>query len=733
MSQTSPPYRPRRASLYTQPPTSPRAPRGRRGLRWLAWVGLIGVMVASTVMLYVFWTVKDLPDPGQAKILGGSVYVYDRNGQQIAQLNSNGEYYQVLTLQQMGRMGPLATLAAEDRTFYSHGPIDYASTTRAIGSDVLRRGTTQGGSTITQQLVKISLLTPQQSVFRKMQEAVLATAMEGKYSKDKILEMYLNRVNYGHNAYGLGAATRVYFGATMTPDRLSPGQAAFLAGLINGPAYYDPQLYYDRAKQRQLYVLEGMVKMGALTQPQADQAAQENIQAELKFDQSFMKTQAPHFVTYVVGQAEKMLGADVVQQGLAIYTTLDLGLQAKAQQSVTNGVKALSREGVNNGDLLAANPKTGEILAFVGSADYYNTAIGGQTDRIEEPRQPGSSFKPYTFEAALKDQKINLSTALQDTSAEARAIPGYGTTPPVDFDNSYMGNITARRSLLLSRNIPALQVGQMEGIDNVIGLAHSMGVQSKLNSVPSTAIGASEVTMLDQVQGYQVFANQGQLMPLMAITKIMGVHGDTLFQQAPGQQAPVAGQPLRIGNPISAADAFLVTDALKQYQSQWGLGWRPQMAGKSGTTGGANTGATHPDAWMMGYNPNIVVGAWAGNTAANGRGRLVSTFGTEVGQRVLASFINGLPTTITSVPWYTPPAGITTGYGCGYREYYLTGASQTTGCFRNQPVAPTQNGTGNQNGNRGSGNGNGNGNGNGLPGAVPTALVPPIVNNNGNG
>jgi membrane peptidoglycan carboxypeptidase len=734
MSQTPPPYRPRRASLYTQPSTSPRSPR-RRGLRWLAWVGLVGVMVASTLMLYVFWTVKDLPDPGQTKILGGSVYVYDRNGQQIAQLNSNGQYYQQLPLQKMGRTGPLATLAAEDRTFYRHGAIDYAATARAIGSDILHRGATQGGSTITQQLVKISLLTPQQSVFRKMQEAVLATAMEGKYSKDKILEMYLNRVNYGHNAYGLGAATKIYFGNTMTPDRLSPGQAAFLAGLINGPAYYDPQLYYDRAKQRQLYVLDGMVKMGVLTQPQAEQAAQENIQAELKFDQSFARTQAPHFVTYVIGQAEKMLGADVVQQGLAIYTTLDLGLQAKAQQSVTNGVKALSREGVNNGDLLAANPKTGEILAFVGSADYYNTAIGGQTDMIEAARQPGSSFKPYTFEAALKDQKINLSTSLQDTAAEARAIPGYQQRPPVDFDNSYMGNITARRSLLLSRNIPALQVGQMEGIDNVISVARSMGVQSQLKSVPSTAIGGSEVTMLDQVQGYQVFANQGQLMPLTAITRIMGVHGDALFQQTPGQQAPVAGQPLRIGNPISAADAYLVTDTLKQYQYQWGLGWRPQMAGKSGTTGGATGGATHPDAWMMGYNPNIVVGAWAGNTVANGPGRPVSTFGTEVGQRVLASFINGLPTTITSVPWYAPPAGITTGYGCGYREYYLTGASQTTGCVRTQTVAPIQNGNGNQNGNQGNGNGNGNGNGsgNGRPAAVPTALVPPIVNNNGNG
>src|SRR2546427_5700514 len=181
----------------------------------------------------------------------------------------------------MGKWGPLATVAAEDGNFYTHGAIDYPAAARAIGSDLLHRGVTQGGSTISQQLVKISLLTPQQSIFRKMQEAVLAQALENKYSKDKILEMYLNRVNYGHNAYGLGAATRIYFGAAKTAADLTTGQAAFLAGLINGPAYYDPSLYFDRAKQRQLYVLDGMLKMGALSQQAADEAAQENIQAEL--------------------------------------------------------------------------------------------------------------------------------------------------------------------------------------------------------------------------------------------------------------------------------------------------------------------------------------------------------------------------------------------------------------------------------------------------------------------
>jgi membrane peptidoglycan carboxypeptidase len=636
----------------------------------VGWVALLAVVLTTGVFTYVIWTVRDLPDPGQTNILGGSIYVYDRNGRQIELRNSNGQYYQVLKLQQMGRWGPLATLAAEDRNYYRHGAIDYPATARAIGSDLLHHGAVQGGSTITQQLVKISLLTPQQSIFRKMQEAVLAQAMEDKYSKDRILEMYLNRVNYGHNAYGLGAATRVYFGAAKSPADLTSGQAAFLAGLINGPAFYDPALYFDRAKQRQLYVLDGMVRMGALTQAQADQAAQENIQAELKFDQSFAQSLAPHFVNYVMGQLDTLLGPDVVQKGgLAVTTTLDLDLQAKAQQAVASGVAALRYTGVNNGDLLAANPKTGEILSFVGSADYYNNSIGGQFDVIEDGhRQPGSSFKPYVFEAALKDHRITLSTTLQD-----RPTTFPGDYKPLDFDNAFFGNMPARRALVLSRNVPAVEVGQMEGIDNVVSLAHSMGIKSKLNSVPSTAIGTSEVTMLEHLQGYQTFADGGTLMPLMSITQVKDAQGNTLFQQTPGQQAGVS-------HPITPADAYLITDTLKAYQSQWSLGWRRQMAGKSGTTSGATTGSSHKDAWMMAYNPDIVVGAWAGNTEAGGPGKTINTFGTQVGQRVLASFINGLPASMRD--WYSQPPGIVSGSGCGGggREIYLSDAPQGIGC-----------------------------------------------------
>lgn len=673
MSQAAPYARPRRASRYGRP-----RPPGRFR-RYVGWVALALIVLVSGFIGYVLWTLRELPDPGQQPVLGRSIVVYDGQGREVAQRNSEGQYYEELRLQDMGPYGPTATLAAEDRNFYHHGPIDYAAVARAALADVLHRSAEQGGSTITQQLVKISVLTPQRSVMRKAQEAVLATAMEQRYSKDRILEMYLNRVFYGHNAYGLGAATRVYFGSGKQTKDLTVGEAAFLAGLINGPSYFDPQLHYDRARDRQLYVLDGMVKTGAITQAQADQAAQENIQAELKFDQSLGSSLAPHFVDWVLGQLEQRFGANAVQNGgFKVYTTLDLDLQARAQQAVTNGVARMKGLDINNGDLMAADPKTGAILAWVGSADYYDAPIGGQYDVITAGRQPGSSFKPYVYEAALRDHRITLGTTVHDVPTD------FGGYRPSDYDNRFLGNMTAARALLLSRNVPAIEVAQKEGIQNVIALAHQMGVKSDLQPVLPTAIGGSEITMWDNVQGYQVFADQGTLMPLMAITKITDAQDGVLFQAVPGRQAGIA-------HPISPAEAYLITATLKGYPGYWDLGWKRQMAGKSGTTD-ASTG--HRDAWMMGYNPDIVVGAWAGNTAAGAGGKPISAFGVDVGARVLASFINSLPASMSD--WYQQPSGVVTGSGCpgsgSSTTLYLAGTQGGVNCPTPAPV-PTANPT----------------------------------------
>ena len=665
----------------------PPAGRGRGGWlrRYGPYVALALVVLVSGVLGYVLFTLRDVPDPGKAPTLSRTVTVFDRKGRVIETRNAAGEFYVKLKLAQMGDMSRYATLAAEDRDFYQHPAVDFGRTAVAAASDVLHRGNLQGGSTITQQLVKISVLTPQRSVFRKMQEATLAFGLESQYSKDQILEMYLNRVFYGHNAYGIGAATRVYFGSGKQPTDLTAGQAAFLAGLINGPSYYDPQVNYDGAKQRQVYVLAGMVKKGWLTQTQADQAAQEDIKSELKYDVSAFKSQAPHFVSYVIGVVEAQLGAEAQQGDLNINTTLDLDLQALAQRSVATAVAnaRLQREGVNNADLMAVKPDTGEILAYVGSADINNADIAGPVDVIQSERQPGSTFKPYVYEAALKNHTITLASTLHDVPTD---FNGY---KPRDWDYPhFMGDITPRTALVQSRNVTAVEAAQMVGIDNVIKQAQSQGIASKLQPYLTTAIGGSEITMFEQMQGYQAFANQGTMMPLMGVTKVTDSDGTVRYEQHAGSQP-------NISHPMSAAEAYLVTDVLKDYSKTWGLGWRRPMAGKSGTTGANDE--YHRDAWMMAYSPDIVVGGWAGNTSPNtvnnGAGYCpssqphcsnpgsVSAFGTEVGTIMLAPFINGLPGSMSD--WYKKPDGIVGGNGCGgssASEIFLTGTQGNTNC-----------------------------------------------------
>jgi membrane peptidoglycan carboxypeptidase len=433
-----------------------------------------------------------------------------------------------------------------------------------------------------------------------------------------------------------------------------------LAGLLQAPSAYDPQLHFDAAKGRQQYVLKAMTQIHAISQDEADRASQEDLKSQLKYDTSFRQSGAPHFVDYVIERLEAEYGAASVQQGgLAVYTTLDPALQALAERSVRDGVASLAGMGVNNGDLLAVRPSTGEVLAWVGSADYSNADIGGQFDVVRSPRQPGSSFKPYDYEAALRDKKITLASCVVDQPTN---FNGY---TPLDFDNRFMGRMSARQALVLSRNVPAVEVAQKEGINNVISLAHQMGVGGNLQPYLSTAIGGSDVTLYDHIQGYSVFANQGTKVPLIAITKVVDSNGRTIFERKPGSQPGT--------QVLSPAEAYLITDTLKAYQNQWGLGWNRQMAGKSGTTGGSQSGV-HPDAWMMAYNADIVVGAWAGNTGPNGAGKAISAFGTNVGSSVLREFINGLPTSMRD--WYQRPAGIAQGKS---GEIYLAGTENMPG------------------------------------------------------
>ena len=645
-------------------------PLWNRPLNWLwarrAWVaGVVGVGLIATT-LYILWAIKDLPDPSQNVLAAGDVLVLDRNGKLIEDWSPAGHYHVTLTLKEMGPYPAKAVLAAEDRNFYNHGAIDPASTARAAWVDLTSHGLTQGGSTITQQLVKIQLLRPEKSLTRKIQEMTLAIVLEQRYTKDQILGMYLNRVYFGHGAYGVGAASRTYF--NKDAKDLTPAQAAFLAGLIQAPTAYDPAVHYELALERMLYVLHGMVAINAISPDDAAKAADEDVKSELHIQATARQSKAPHFVDHVLADMETLFGSAAVQQGgLVVKTTLDLDIEKTAQDAVASGVHDLAWANVNNSALLAADPKTGEILAWVGSADFGNDSIGGQFDVVLSKRQPGSSFKPYVYEAALRDHKITWATILHDQ------LTNFNGYMPRDFDNGGMGDIPASTAILYSRNIPAVQVGQMEGMNNIVNLAHAMGIKSDIAPYLSSAIGASSITLYEHVQGFQTFANMGGRVDLRVIKEVDDSSGHAVFKYENPTSSAV----------LSPAEAYLMNDVLRRYQYTWGFGWNRQMASKTGTSDNGKGGI--PDSWIMAYNPNIVAGVWVGNTAPNGGGGLIRAYGENVGLTIMRRFVNGLPSNMRQ--WYSRPSGVVQGCGSDSQDPFLQGA-----CSAPTP-SPTQSAT----------------------------------------
>ena len=641
----------------TRPPTPPTAePRKRAsaakpaGWRldkwwkndrrsWLKLAAVIGGLLLLLVLGTFAYAAITLPDPSKLDLAAGSVLIKDRHNTLIEERNAQGARVNPVKLDKISSTLRKATIAVEDKNFYQHHGIDWGRVVKAGIVDTIARRPEQGASTIDEQLAKIAVLqSPKRSILVKLREAMVATSLESRYSKDQILELYLNTIFYGHHATGIEAASEVYFGKHAS--ELSLAEASLLAGLPNGPSYYDPLLHKDRAKARQAIVLDAMVRQDMISQAQADEAKAAPLNFVFKENRS---SQAPHFVDFVFEQLENVYGPSVVNRGgFVVITTLDLNLQKAAEHAVAVGQQRLGSLGADNGDFLAMDPKTGEILAMVGSADFLNRDIKGQFNVVTGLRQPGSSFKPYAYEQAFRSHKLTMGNLLDDT---ARHFAGGQFH---DFDLRDMGMITAHKALLLSRNIPALETMQAAGVDNVISLAHDMGITNKLKSEVTTAIGSSEVRMLDHVVGYGVFANGGTRHDPVSVLQVQDTQGNTLDKPNP----PPAKQVL------TPQETYLITDILKDYSSAWNLGWNKPFAGKSGTTN------DYHDAWMMAYTPNLVIGAWVGHTGP-GDQNMHGVFGTMVGSSVLKDFINsGLSQANFKVESFQRPSGLIDGQPC---------------------------------------------------------------------
>jgi len=607
--------------------------------RWLRVAAIIAGLLVLLVLGTLAYAAATLPDPSKLDLAAGTIVIQDRHNTPIEERNAQGARVNPVTLAQISPLLRNATIAVEDKNFYQHGGIDWARLVKAGIIDTIARRPEQGASTIDEQLAKIAILqSPKKSILVKLREAMVAVSLESRYTKDEILRIYLNTIFYGHHATGIEAASQVYFGKHASDLNLA--EASMLAGLPNAPSYYDPVLHKDRAKARQAIVLDAMVRQNVISQAQAEGAKDAPLTFVLNESRS---SQAPHFVDFVFEQLESLYGPSIVSRGgFVVKTTLDLNLQKAAEHAVAVGQQKLGSLGADNGDFLAIDPKTGEILAMVGSADFFNDDIKGQFNVVTGLRQPGSSFKPYAYEQAFRSHKLTMGNLLDDTSRHFAGGQFH------DFDFRDMGIITAHTALLLSRNIPALETMQMAGYGNVINLAHDMGITSNLKSEVTTAIGSSEVRLLDHAVGYGVFASGGTRHDPVSVLEIDDMQGKTLDKPNPPQGKHV----------LTPQEAYLITYILKDYSSAWNLGWNKPFAGKSGTTN------DYHDAWMMAYAPNLVIGAWVGHTGPGDK-NMHGVYGTMVGSSVLRDFINnGLSQANFKVESFQRPSGLVDGAAC---------------------------------------------------------------------
>ena len=583
--------------------------------------GLVKAFItASVVFVVLFFTTfglgliayaniaLSLPAPGELGARSAdfvSTKIYDRQGGLLYELFD--PQWGRRTKVSLDRISPYliqATIATEDRYFYQHPGFDPLSIARALWYNVTEREIVSGASTITQQVARHVLLSPvertQVTLSRKTREAILAAEITRRYPKDTILEIYLNEIWYGNLAYGIEAAAETYF--DKSADELSLAEAALLAGLPQSPALHDPYANPDDAKSRQIVVLQLMVEAGYVTPAQAEAAQAE----ELEYVPLRFPINAPHFVMYVRQLLEQKYGVEALYKGgLRVYTTLDPRLQAIAERVAEEHVNSLADKHVTNAALVAMKPGTGEILAMLGSVDFFGEEIAGQVNVALRLRQPGSSIKPVTYVAAF-EKGWTPATLIWDVPTE---FPD-GVNPPykpTNYDDVFHGPVLLRTALANSYNVSAVQALQFVGLPDMLAMAHRLGITS-LNRPDyglSLTLGGGDVTLFEMVGAYATFANGGVRVPPVAIARVEDSEGRVIeeYQTSQGEQV------------ISPQHAYLITHILADDEAR-----TPAFGANSvlrlSRPAAAKTGTTDDwrDAWTIGYTPDLVCGVWEGNS-----------------------------------------------------------------------------------------------------------------------
>lgn len=563
----------------------------------LVGVGGAFLLAGATVL----WWSKDLPDPQNIdeRRVSESTKIFDASGTHL--LYEIGDVHRTrVPLSAISTNLVNATLAAEDDQFYKHHGLDFQGILRGTILKPLTGRRAQGGSTITQQLIKNAILTPERTLRRKVKEAVLALELEQRFSKDQILEMYLNDIPYGSLAYGVEAASQQFFGVSAKDVTIA--QAATLAALPKAPSYYSPYgSHFEDLKARQEYVLGRLRDLNMIPADAAEHAKKE----PLDFLPPRESIRAPHFVFYVKELLESEYGERVVEQGgLKVITTLDMRLQTIAEETLADNQARLKKLGASNASLTAIDPRSGNVLSMVGSIDYFNEEIDGNVNVAVRHRSPGSSIKPFVYAAAFQ-RGYTPDTVLVD--AETDFGQGY---KPKNYNLKEHGPVTMRQALANSLNIPAVQTLYLADVRRATDLAQKMGMTS-LNDPDryglSLVLGGGEVRLLDEVSAYGVFANDGVRFPHRAILKVENTSGQVLYDAAEEE---------RVGEEaLDPQIARLVTSILSDNSARamiFGTG-SPLQLGARPVAAKTGTAQEFRDGWTMGYTPSLAAGVWVGN------------------------------------------------------------------------------------------------------------------------
>src|SRR2546425_9948073 len=653
--------------------TAPRSP-----VRFRPWMVAPAVLLAILLvvlpgLLYVWAGLPSASNLSTAR-LPVSTRIYDRTGTiLLAEIHQGSELRHIVPLRQVAPAMQKATVAVEDRTFYQHGRLNLLRTGQAGVDDLLHLRFNQGGSTITQQLVKNIYLSGDRSILRKVDEAILAVEIEHQYSKPQILEAYLNRIYYGNRSYGVEAAAQTYFGKPAS--QLSLPEASFLAGLPQAPTELDPITNFTGAKARQRVVLDAMVRNRAITPAQADSAYAQKLTPQKASAADDVK--APGFVHWVAAQLEKIYGGELLKNGgLTVITTLDWTLQSIAERQVRDKVMALQGQHVTDGALVALDPKTGSVLAMVGSAGA--DAPGGQYNMAIIPRQPGSAFKIFTYTAAVESQKFTMGSWVLDEPISVRLADG-STYTPHNYDGRYHGWQPLPFALGNSFNIPAVKVELGTGTDRVVDVARRMGLttlnQPASSYQPSLTLGGYEVPLIEMAAGAGTLAAQGTYERPQAILRIAAHDGSSLYRLDPGSD----GRPA-----LSPQASFIMAQMLSDDRNRSIAFGRNSDLVIPGYHVAAKTGTTNDfrDNLTVGFTPNLAVAVWVGNADHTPMRNVSGIVGAApIFHGFMTEALNGQPDS-----WFAVPDGLRTVSMNGYVAYLLPGSEPVA--QSQQPQAP---------------------------------------------